>query len=123
MDLGGAMNLRFIPNSRRASLAIAGILLASSTWVATTPRMVNATTSAYTPSDIQSAYSLPKWAGRTSLPVTLYRHASVFANGYAFIIGGNNGSTAVSTVYSAPVNADGSLGSWQSFTGLPQAVQ
>lgn len=44
---------------------------------------------------------------------------AVFLNGYVYYIGGSNGGSAVDTVIYAKQNADGTLGSWTSATGLP----
>jgi hypothetical protein len=35
------------------------------------------------------------------------------------LLGGYNGSAYVSTVYTAPINSDGSLGTWTTGTSLP----
>lgn len=44
-------------------------------------------------------------------------------NGRMYVLGGNNGSGAVTTVEKATINGDGTLGSWSSETALPHAVQ
>jgi hypothetical protein len=36
-----------------------------------------------------------------------------------YLLGGYNGSGWVSTVYTAPINSDGSLGTWTTGTSLP----
>jgi hypothetical protein len=36
-----------------------------------------------------------------------------------YLLGGYNGSAYVSTVYTAPINSDGSLGTWTTGTSLP----
>lgn len=79
---------------------------------------------AYGPSDLRAAYKAPAWqANATSLPATLYRHAAVFVNGYVVVVGGNNGNGAVSTVYSAQLKSDGTIGTWQTLAPLPHAEQ
>lgn len=39
-------------------------------------------------------------------------HATVYASGYAYVLGGNNNGTVSDQVYYARVNADGSMGDW-----------
>lgn len=68
--------------------------------------------------------SIGAWTtSANSLPVALQRHTSVVSNGYLYIIGGYDGTpfTSVSTVYSARINADGSLGAF-SATSNPLPV-
>jgi len=47
-----------------------------------------------------------------ALPAVRDFHSSVVANGYVYVIGGQNTTTTVSTVYYAKLNADGSVGTW-----------
>lgn len=57
-----------------------------------------------------------------NLPGAVYGATSVVANGYVYVIGGNNPST-VSTVYYAKLNSDGSTGAWSTNTNaLPTAL-
>lgn len=59
--------------------------------------------------------STGSWNTTTALPVGRQgAHAStVVANGYLYIVGGGQ-ATAVNTVYYTKINADGTLGAWQS---------
>jgi hypothetical protein len=57
----------------------------------------------------------------SSLPVARYEATSVAANGYVYEIGGQGGG-ALSTVYDARLNADGSIDSWVAATSLPEAT-
>jgi hypothetical protein len=59
-----------------------------------------------------------QWQTNTySLPAPLSHAVSVAANGFIYFIGGiNNSNAAVSTVYYAKANADGSTGPWQTST-------
>ncbi len=60
------------------------------------------------------------WTATTSLPQPLFAHAAVIFHGRIYVAGGNDSTgTPVATVYSAPINADGSLGSWVAAPGLP----
>jgi len=62
------------------------------------------------------------WADTTSLPQNLTYSNSVTYNGFAYTIGGDNGSSLVDTVYSAPLNLDGTIGAWTATTSLPQPL-
>lgn len=60
----------------------------------------------------------------TSLPLALMNHDSVVSGGYIFIIGGSTtGRVVQSGVYSAIVNDNGTLGTWQTLNPLPEALQ
>jgi Carbohydrate binding domain len=59
--------------------------------------------------------SVGSWSTNThALPAGLDGSTTVVANGYVYVIGGYNGSATVNTVYHAPLNSDGSIGSWTS---------
>jgi len=62
------------------------------------------------------------WADTTSLPQNLTYSNSVTYNGFAYTIGGDNGVSLVNTVYSAPLNLDGTVGAWTATTSLPQPL-
>ncbi len=58
--------------------------------------------------------SLGSWATNSNaLPANRAQHASVFANGYIYLLGGSIGGSTTSTVTYAKVNSDGSTGPWQ----------
>jgi len=58
-----------------------------------------------------------------SLPAARNLAGAIVANGYVYVIGGNNGSALQSTVYYAKLNADGSIGAWSTNTNaLPQGL-
>lgn len=61
----------------------------------------------------------------TSLPVALRASFGLAYNGYMYVMGGlNNSNARLSTIYYAPINVDGSLGSWTTnSTALPQTLQ
>lgn len=55
------------------------------------------------------------WAESGTIPAALYDTASVVTKNKVYLIGGRNASgNPVNTTYSAPVNPDGTLGSWTS---------
>jgi len=62
--------------------------------------------------------SLGAWATTTSFSTPRYAHTSVVHNGYVYVIGGYNGTTAYSDVQYAPFSANGTLGSWATTTAL-----
>ncbi|MDO8430258.1 MAG: hypothetical protein Q7S73_02740, partial [bacterium] len=55
--------------------------------------------------------SLGSWSTANALPGIRGYHSSVTANGYAYVIGGTDGSFQ-STIYYAKLNSDGSTGAW-----------
>lgn len=61
-----------------------------------------------------------------TLPAGRKGAGAVVANGYVYIIGGSTGTgvaNATNTVYSAKINADGSLGAWTSSANVLPAVR
>ena len=59
------------------------------------------------------------WTTTTPLPAPQTSHATVANNGYMYVVGGNTGSTCVTTVRYAPINANGTLGAWSTTSALP----
>lgn len=58
------------------------------------------------------------WATTTALPQPRYALGAAVFRGHLYVAGGNDGTdTPTATVYSAPINSDGSLGAWS--TTLP----
>ena len=62
------------------------------------------------------------WTGTTALPTANGYSASVAYNGFVYEVGGYNGTTTVSTVSYAAINANGTIGSWTGTTALPTAT-
>lgn len=63
--------------------------------------------------------SLDTWQATTSLPQERAFHGSIVANGYLYVIGGDDSSNvATDTVYYARLKTDGTVGSWQTTTVL-----
>ena len=73
---------------------------------------------------LNSDGSTGTWTTNTHpLPQTVTLETAVVYNGYVYVMGGYNGSSNVSTVYYAPINADGSIGTWTTSTHtLPQGL-
>ncbi|TCS68250.1 tail collar domain, partial [Sulfuritortus calidifontis] len=61
------------------------------------------------------------WTTGTSLPGALYASQAIVTNSRVYLLGGYV-SSAVSTVYTAPINPDGTLGAWTTGTSLPGAL-
>ncbi|MBI5597448.1 MAG: VCBS repeat-containing protein [Elusimicrobia bacterium] len=65
--------------------------------------------------------SVGDWRQGRSLPAARFKLAAVTDGGWLYAIGGDNGVISQSTVYAAPLAADGSIGAWSSATALPSA--
>jgi len=66
--------------------------------------------------------TLAAWTTTTALPSARYGHSAVVYNGRIFVIGGLDGaSTLLADAIVAPINADGTLGSWTATTPIPSA--
>lgn len=73
---------------------------------------------------INSDGSVATWVATTPLPNAVYDSAAAVYNGYIYVVGGaaNGGNGSSSTVYYAPLNNDGTVGSWNTTTSLPQQL-
>lgn len=66
--------------------------------------------------------SVGAWASTTALPKALFAEGAVVFNGRIYVAGGNDATgTPVANVYSAKINGDGTLGTWQALPNLPAA--
>ena len=72
---------------------------------------------------INSDGTLGAWSTGTSLPAAVIQSQVIVTKNRVYLLGGNNGGGAVSTVYTAPINSDGTLGTWTTGTSLPMALQ
>ncbi len=74
--------------------------------------------------EINSDGSLGTWqTSSVTLPATLWGHTAVYCNGYIYVAGGSNNSSATSArsnVYYAKVLADNTLSAFSAATSLPQ---
>ena len=68
--------------------------------------------------------SVGAWVTSTNvLPTAVWDATSVINNGFIYNIGGNSASGNINNAYYAPLNPDGSVGSWLSATNpLPDSV-
>ncbi|UCH33693.1 MAG: Ig-like domain-containing protein [Armatimonadota bacterium] len=67
--------------------------------------------------------SLGAWSATSSLPGPRSKAALIVAGEYLVLSGGYNGYGPTFDVYYAHINANGSLGAWQSTTDLPVLLQ
>lgn len=66
--------------------------------------------------------TLGTWTTGTPYPGQLYRSQAVVTNSRVYLIGGVATAGSSATVYTAPVNTDGTLGTWTTGTSLPSTV-
>jgi microcystin-dependent protein len=67
--------------------------------------------------------TLGAWVVTTNtFPAQLQYSASFATKNRVYVIGGMNGFTNTKTVYTAPINADGTLGTWTTATNFPTDV-
>jgi N-acetylneuraminic acid mutarotase len=66
--------------------------------------------------------SLGSWNTTTSLPQGLSWGGAVVANGRIYTTGGATNSGQTAATYSAVINANGTLGSWNTLSSLPKAI-
>ena len=74
---------------------------------------------------ISTSWSAPSWSNTTTISSSLAYAASVAANGYVYEIGGTTNGVAsgvVNSVSYAPINGNGSIGSWTATTSLNTGV-
>jgi len=66
--------------------------------------------------------TLGAWVTGVPLPVTIYTAQTIVTNNRVYLLGGVNNGAYSSKVYTAPINANGTLGTWVNSTPLPGAV-
>ena len=71
---------------------------------------------------INSDGTLGTWVTETVLPDALSYSQAIVTKNRVYLLGGYTGSVYVSTVYTAPINSDGTLGTWTTGTSLPGAL-
>ena len=62
------------------------------------------------------------WTLATALPGPAYSHGLFVTKNRVFIAGITDGSGTTTTVYTAPINSDGTLGTWTTGPALPAAM-
>jgi len=73
---------------------------------------------------LSSTGAVGAWSTTTALPQVRYAFGAAIFRGRLYVAGGNDGTdTPAATVYSAPINGDGTLGAWStSLPSLPAPV-
>lgn len=71
---------------------------------------------------INSDGSLGAWTTATALPVATFDAQAFVTKNRVYFVGGRTGSGDVATTYTAPINTDGTLGTWVAAGNLPGAI-
>jgi Tfp pilus assembly protein PilV len=71
---------------------------------------------------INSDGSIGTWASTTALPSSLNGQSALVYNGYIYTVGGGSLGSDTSTVFYAPINSNGSIGTWATTTALPKKL-
>jgi len=66
--------------------------------------------------------TLAAWNTTTALPQKLSFSGAVVANGRIYVAGGWFGTGWTTATYSAVINADGTVGTWNTLSSLPKAI-
>ena len=71
--------------------------------------------------NVSSGGNFSSWSTTTSLPAANFNASAVAVNGYMYVVGGGDGggNPLYNQVVSAPINSNGTLGSWSYTTSLP----
>jgi hypothetical protein len=72
---------------------------------------------------IHSDGTIGEWSSAGAIPAPLYASTAAVTRNRIYMFGGITAGPAVSSaVYTAPINADGTLGTWSAATSLPAVV-
>ena len=69
--------------------------------------------------NLATSNDITGWQTTNTLPAGISNNQAVVTKGRIYLLGGHNGTSHVATVYSAPLNPDGSIGTWVVDTPLP----
>ncbi len=83
---------------------------------------VSATISTIFTAPINADGTLGTWTTAGDLPSALTISSVIVTGNRVFLLGGHNGSAVISTIFTAPINADGTLGTWTTAGNLPSAL-
>jgi len=73
--------------------------------------------------NLESNSVLGEWGEVGNLPITLSDSSVIVTRNRVFLLGEWNGSVSFSTIQTATINADGTLGSWSTAGSLPSAFE
>lgn len=62
------------------------------------------------------------WTTPSFLPVTIYSSTAIVTKNRVYLLGGTVNNSASSAVYTAPILADGTLGTWMAVASLPRTM-
>ena len=82
------------------------------------PTTVNETAAVYT-APINADGTLGAWVAATSLPGALSDSKTLVTKNRVFLFGGRVSNNPTSVTYTAPINTDGTLGTWTTATNCP----
>lgn len=72
---------------------------------------------------INSDGSIGAWQSTTAVPDAMDAASAVAYNGYIYMIGGGDSGGDVNTAYYAPLNANGTVGTWSTTSTLPAVMR
>jgi len=75
------------------------------------------------PAAVLPTGAVATWATTTALPSDKRTLAATYDSGYLYVFGGRSDSTDSAEVLSAPVDAQGNVGSWSQQTALPETLR
>ncbi len=82
----------------------------------------SATTAVVRTAVLNTNGTLGSWTTGTALPAPLCRSQAVVTKNRVYLLGGLSDGSYVSTVYTAPINTDGTLGAWTTGPSLPVPI-
>lgn len=72
---------------------------------------------------INNSGLIGSWSAATSLPIAMNYYSLAVTKNRVYLLGGSpGGNNALNTVYTAVINADGTIGTWSTATPLPTAM-
>ena len=83
----------------------------------TTVKQADSHASEYHPTN-----NLTSWTTSTPLPARVFASQAIVTKNRVYLLGGEISGSYSSTVYTAPINPDGTLGAWSTSTSLPATV-
>jgi N-acetylneuraminic acid mutarotase len=88
------------------------------------PRVASSITSMHQPFNASQTSDLVGWTTEASFPTQFTYSVAFVTKNRVHVLSGDNGSgVGSSTVYTAAINSDGSIGTWTTGTSLPGAIQ
>lgn len=72
---------------------------------------------------IDSNGNIGTWAAGTPLPEPIAYAQSLNTKDWVYLVGGSNASGPINKIFRAPINADGTIGTWALYGTLPTTIQ